>query len=61
MCPLKQCSNLPHVQTRNTTFCYNKEEIITEDIPIPQDKGHIGILYDIIKLTSANTMQTRIA
>jgi len=21
MCPLKQCSNLPHVQTRNISFC----------------------------------------
>jgi hypothetical protein len=43
MCPLQKCSNLPHVQTRNITFCYNKGGIITVDIPIPQDKGHICI------------------
>ena len=42
MCPM-QCSNLPNVQTRNMTFYYNKEGIITEDIPTPQDKGYIGI------------------
>jgi hypothetical protein len=57
MCPLEQCSNPPHVQTQNITFCYNKEEIITKVIPLPQSKGHIGIWH---KLTSTNTMQTRI-
>jgi hypothetical protein len=30
-------------QTRNIEFCYNKVGIITEDIPISQDKEHIGI------------------
>ena len=59
--PLEQCSNLPPVQTRNIAFCYNKEGIITKVITIPQDKGHTGIQYDTIKLTSINTMQTRIA
>ena len=45
MCPLEQCSNVPHVQTRNINFCDNREGIITEDtrIPVPQDKGHTGI------------------
>jgi len=43
MCPLEQCSDLPHVQTRIITFCYDREGIITEDIRIPQDKGHIVI------------------
>jgi hypothetical protein len=38
-----QCSNLPHVQTRNKTFCYNKEGIIIKDMHILQDKIPIGI------------------
>jgi hypothetical protein len=42
MCLLEQFSNLSQVQTRNITFCYNKEGIITEDVPKPQDIGHIG-------------------
>jgi hypothetical protein len=41
MCPLEQCSNLPHVQTRNITPCYNKEGVITDVTPIPQDIGHL--------------------
>jgi len=61
MCPiiLVQCSNLPHVQTRNITVCYNKDEIITKDIYIPQDKGHISTEYDIIQLNSTKITQTR--
>jgi hypothetical protein len=43
MCVLEQCSNLHHVQTLYLAFCYNKGEVITEDIPITQDKGHVGI------------------
>jgi hypothetical protein len=47
----EQCSNVPLTkvfkstphETRNINFCYNKGGIITEDTPIPQDKGHIGI------------------
>ena len=59
-CPLEQCSNLSHVQTRNTTPCYNKEGIITEYTP--KHKIQDTIVYnDTTKLTSTNTMQTRIA
>lgn len=38
----EQYSNLLQVQKRNI-ICYNKEGIITEDITIPQDKGHTGL------------------
>jgi len=38
--PPRASSNQPHVQTRNITFCYNKEGIITADT---RDKGQIRI------------------
>jgi hypothetical protein len=41
--PPMQCSNMPHVQIQNITIYFNKEGIVTIDIPIPQDKGHTGI------------------
>jgi hypothetical protein len=44
-CPLQNFSNLPHLQTRNINFCYNKEGIITEDIPIQQHKN--ALVYNM--------------
>ena len=40
MCPTVQCSNLPNIQTRNITLCYNKK-IVIKDIHILQDEGLI--------------------
>jgi hypothetical protein len=45
ICPLQKCSNLPHMQTQNIILCYNKGGIITKDMPIPQDKGHLHIYH----------------
>jgi len=45
MCPPPPLTKFKftHLQTRNITFCYNKQGIITKDIDTLQDKGPNGI------------------
>jgi hypothetical protein len=41
-CSPVQCLYLPHVQTQNITFCYNKQGIISKAIHILQYKRPVG-------------------
>jgi len=45
MCPPPPVAKFKftHVQTRNITFCYNKQGMITKDIHALQDKRPKGI------------------